>query len=50
MCIISPAFKIDTKVYGAHGRIVLENSTEGFRTWKENQATESEANVCFIRC
>jgi len=49
MCIVSLAFNTDTKIYDAQGRIVLESSTGEIRIWKENQATESEADVGFIR-
>lgn len=48
MCIVSLAFNINSKVYDAHGRIVLESSTEKVRTWKESLATESEADVCSL--
>ena len=46
MCIVSLDSNADTKIYDAHGEILIKSSTEEVHAWKENQATESEANVC----
>jgi hypothetical protein len=43
LCLAS---NTETKIYDAEGKVVLEQSTDEVRNWKENLATESEADVC----